>query len=370
MVRASSPPEADVARGIRGSPGLAPSRKATWSAGPSPPRAISNRAEGMASWCRVDSIRSASTGAAARRAAATSAPRRSSSARADSISVSSAWARRSSPSAAARRARASSAKARTSSRVSPYFRRSWWRSWRRPGPPPGARDRPPRSPPPTGARTGQVGRVGHGRPDPGVQAGQRRTPVEGPGGLGQPVEGTGPLRSRHRGEGRGRGLAVGGRLGQPVLLGLEPGVLAGVLDARSLDLPDLVAEQVDLAGPLPGVAAEGLGLVGQPAELEAGRGAARSRSISPKASRARRWASVWTSDWCWCWPWSSIRTAGRLGQRGRWWPCARRPRPGSGPPAGTERASVTSRAPSSGGVAVGGVPAPGSRRRAPAANGR
>ena len=56
MVRASSPPEAALASGCRGSPGLAPSRKLTWSAGPSPSTATANRAEGMASSCSVASI--------------------------------------------------------------------------------------------------------------------------------------------------------------------------------------------------------------------------------------------------------------------------------------------------------------------------
>ena len=97
-----------------------------------------------------------------------------------------------------------------------------------------------------------------------------------------------------------RGLAVGGRGGQPVLLGLEPGVLVGVLDAGPLDLADLVPEEVDLPGPGPGVTAEGLGLVGEAPEPQAGGPSTRSRSIWPKASRARRWASVWTRDWCWC----------------------------------------------------------------------
>ncbi len=89
-------------------------------------------------------------------------------------------------------------------------------------------------------------------PHPGLQTGQGHATGQGPGGLGQPVEGAGLLDPGHGGQGRGRGLPVGGRLGQPVLLGLEPVVLVAVLDGGALDLADLVAEEVDLAGPLPG----------------------------------------------------------------------------------------------------------------------
>ena len=263
MVRASSPPEADEATGSSGSPGLAPRRNSTWSAGPSPSTAISNRAEGMARSCRVDSIRAASPGAVARRAAATSAARRSTSARAASISASRTWARRSSSSAAASWTRASSAKARTSVSVSPYLRSSWCRSCRRPRMLleafgvvlPGLYDHTELG--------GQVAQVGHGRTHPRVQPGQRVAAVEGSGRLGQPVDGAGPLASRHRGEGGGCGLAMGRGGGQSLLLGLQPGVLGVVLDSGPVDLADLVAEEVDLAGPGPGVAAQGLGLPGE-----------------------------------------------------------------------------------------------------------
>ena len=103
-------------------------------------------------------------------------------------------------------------------------------------------------------------------------AGEWQAAVQGTGRFGQSIEGTRPLGSRDGGEGRSGGLTMAGGFGQPVLLGLETLVLPGVLDVRPLDLVDLVAQQVDLARPLPGVAAEGLRLVDEPAELEPGGG--------------------------------------------------------------------------------------------------
>ena len=63
------------------------------------------------------------------------------------------------------------------------------------------------------------------------------------------------------GQGLGRGHPVGGGGGQTILFHLEPAVLVAVLDGRRLDLIDLVAEEVDLPGPLAGVAAQRLALL-------------------------------------------------------------------------------------------------------------
>ena len=54
---------------------------------------------------------------------------------------------------------------------------------------------------------------------------------------------------------RGR-LAVGGRVGQPVLLGLERAVLVGVVEGRGVELVDLVAQQVHLSRPRSRIATE------------------------------------------------------------------------------------------------------------------
>src|SRR5918996_520006 len=74
MVRASSPPEATLASGSGGVPGLAASRSSTSSPGSSPPTTTSTSALGMASSARWDCTSAASCGAAARRGGA--APRR------------------------------------------------------------------------------------------------------------------------------------------------------------------------------------------------------------------------------------------------------------------------------------------------------
>ncbi len=128
MVRASSPPDAALARGWRGSPALAPRRKVTWSAGPSPSTAIENRADGMASSCRVAWIWPAMRGAASRRAAATSASASASTVRAAADLL----VEGDGPSLLGARwrpacRRASAAKASTSPRSSPYLRSSSWK---------------------------------------------------------------------------------------------------------------------------------------------------------------------------------------------------------------------------------------------------
>ena len=89
---------------------------------------------------------------------------------------------------------------------------------------------------------GQVREFGHPGPYPVRQSDQGNAAVEVSGRLGQPVEGARPLASRYRSQCRRRGLSVGGRLGQAILLGFEPLLLAAAFDAGPLDLADLVAE--------------------------------------------------------------------------------------------------------------------------------
>ena len=84
-----------------------------------------------------------------------------------------------------------------------------------------------------------------GRPASGREASASRSRALASSGAGQ------------RGQGLGGSLAVEAAAAQAVLFDLEAGVLVGVLDGRGVDLVQLVAEQVDLAGPLPGVTAQG-----------------------------------------------------------------------------------------------------------------
>ncbi len=63
----------------------------------------------------------------------------------------------------------------------------------------------------------------------------------------------------------GGSLAMRGRRGEPVLFCLQPAVLVVVLDGCRGDLVQLVGEQVDLPGPLPGVAPELSALALEPA---------------------------------------------------------------------------------------------------------
>jgi hypothetical protein len=56
---------------------------------------------------------------------------------------------------------------------------------------------------------------------------------------------------------RGRGgFPVGGGVGQALLLGRQPFVLVGVLELRGVELVDLEAQEVELAGPGSLIAAE------------------------------------------------------------------------------------------------------------------
>ena len=101
---------------------------------------------------------------------------------------------------------------------------------------------------------------------------------------------------------------------------------------RALELVDLEAQQVDLAGPGPLVAAE-LGQRGVDARRPRARAARERREVDCRRSgRARRAASAGaSSDWWACWPWRSTSRSPQLGQRSRRWPGGRRRRPATGP---------------------------------------
>ena len=101
-------------------------------------------------------------------------------------------------------------------------------------------------------------------------------------------------------------------VGEELLLGLERRVLVGVVEAGGVDLADLEAQQVELAGPGPVVAAEPGELgVDRRISARAARSAA-SGSVAggpAKRSSAARCIAGASSDWCACWPWRSTRRA-------------------------------------------------------------
>ena len=267
MVRASSPPEAARARGCRASPALAPSRKVTWSAGPRPfdGDREAGRSHGQPVQGRLDLCGQAGSGLAAGRGhrrlglleGGPGLPISSSTTRPG------VRRRRCPP----RRWRAVAAKATTSARSSPYLRWSSWSSCRR--------DRMAAEPlgvviPGLHHRTqlgGQVGELGHDRPDPA-----RRAPTGGLVHRGRPpLRPAGPRRwPLPPPTAQVRATAAASRwaadVGQPFLLRLQTSVLVDVLDGGLLDFGDLEVEEVDLAGPLAGVAAQCGPLVGEPAQ--------------------------------------------------------------------------------------------------------
>ena len=225
MVRASSPPEAAVARGSSGSPGLAPSRNVDLVGRPVPLDGDlePGRGHGQVVQGGLDRARPA-------RGRRPGGPSATSARRVGPARPGPCRSRRRGPgpaapraSMAASRARASSAKARTSARVSPYLRRSWWRSCRRlrissrrsgsssqVSTTDGARwpGRPGR-PWPTGP--GRRARPAGARPSSAAAASASRSRALAPSAPG------------HRGQCRPRRPADGRpAVGQPFLLGLEP----------------------------------------------------------------------------------------------------------------------------------------------------
>ena len=110
-------------------------------------------------------------------------------------------------------------------------------------------------------------------------------------------------------------LAVRGRVGEQVLLGFERDVLVGIVERGGVDLVDLEAQQVDLAGPGAGVAAErGELVVERRGPRHARRGSAPSASSAgapANRSSAPRCTAGSSSDWCACWPCRS--TSARAG---------------------------------------------------------
>ena len=98
-----------------------------------------------------------------------------------------------------------------------------------------------------------------------VQLGQQRGQPAGHGAVGRPATergepggdgvATGAIRGE-RGVGGGSRLPVPERVGQRVLLGGQPGLLLGIVDAGGVQLGHLVAQEVGLAGPRALVAPE------------------------------------------------------------------------------------------------------------------
>jgi hypothetical protein len=133
---------------------------------------------------------------------------------------------------------------------------------------------------------GQVPDLGGHRPKPVLQGGERSAArhggdrhADGVGGGRGTAGGTAVAVAAERGERLGRGLAVGGRVGQGILLGLQRLVLVGPGDGRAGDLVDLVADQVQLPGPGPLVAAHGRQRVGY--GLDLGPGAPQRPGVHP-----------------------------------------------------------------------------------------
>ena len=235
MVRASSPPDAALASGQGRLARVGPSSKVDLvAAGPSPRRAMSNRADGMARSCRVASISDGQQrGGRPPGPAPPRPPRRPARPGPGAISASRAGARRLAPrpggQAGPGRRRRRPAPRRACPRTCGAARGG---AGGGPGPPRGGRGRPPRSRPPSRSSAARSASVGHEPPHPAVQRLERGPAGQGAGRLGQPVDGAGAARSAvrpgERRQGGGGRRAVGRRLGQPLLLGLQPRVLVGV----------------------------------------------------------------------------------------------------------------------------------------------
>ncbi len=113
-----------------------------------------------------------------------------------------------------------------------------------------------------------VGQLGGQGAEPLLVGLERAAPAEGGDGHAQrvgrrPFAGEGLERQR-------RGLAVGGGVGQRVLLGPQRLVLVGAGDGGVVDLGHLVAHEVELACPVALVAPEARQLVAKPGDLLAG----------------------------------------------------------------------------------------------------
>ena len=335
MVRASSPPDAALASGCRGSPGLAPSRKVTWSAGPSPSTAMANRAEGMASVRRVVSIWPArpgrglapgrghlGLGLGQHGARPPRSPRR---------------ARR--PAAPRRRCRpaapvAVSAKASTSSSVVAVLALELVEAaGGGPGPRRAVGGRRPRSPPRSRSsvarsdRSAMAARTRAVRPAPAGRG--RPAPADASASRSRALASSGPdtaaraAAAAWRWRGRGR---------QPVLFGLEAAVLVAVLDGRRRR-----SRRSGSGGGRPRGPARGRRRPGRPARRSAGavrRGP--TRAARGRCGRRRRGPGAGPP----CGPGTGAG-AGRgarssppaASARRRWWPCGRRSRPWSDRPA-------------------------------------
>ncbi len=121
---------------------------------------------------------------------------------------------------------------------------------------------------------GGVRRVGLERGQPGVERRQWAPPLErGPGRAQQLDDVVGPVVAVVEGGQRGGGrLSVRGGVGEAVLFLGECLVLVGVVQRGGVDLGELVAQQIGLAGPGPVVASERFELGVQGAALRPDRG--------------------------------------------------------------------------------------------------
>ena len=106
-------------------------------------------------------------------------------------------------------------------------------------------------------RTGfarDVGKFGTQPLEPAGEIGEGRTAVErskrGRNGLGGCAVGV------EQRDGGARSVSMGGRIGKEALFVVEASILVGILDARRVDLGDLVTKKVDLSGSSSFVAAQ------------------------------------------------------------------------------------------------------------------
>ena len=237
----------------------------------------------------------------------------------------------------------------TSSRVSPYLRRSSWRSWRRArtssrrtgsssqvsttSRSSAARSATSAIRPRTRRSSGSSGARPASAPDACPSSSSAPGP---PGPPSDPVSATRACRRRR---------TVGRRLGQPVLLRLERRLLVGARQAGALDLGHLEGQHLGLACPLAGVATQPLGLPQEGGQVAPGgvhragvHAAEGVQGVALGLGHHQGTVLVLAVQL------QQARTWPRPARRAA--PSGRRSRPGTGPRGRRVRATVTSSAPS------------------------